>query len=195
MEALELMEVLGERTNGDCYLGVVGPVRVGKSTFIRRFMEAVVLKHISDPEEKKRATVELPQAGSGKTITTTEPKFVPANAVTLKIKEDLDVKIRLIDCVGYIIDESIGYLEDGKMRLVKTPWFNDPIPFDEAAHIGTKKVIEEHSTIGIVVTSDGTIGDFDRQKYIKAEEDIVNSLKEIGKPFVIVLNTKTPGAT
>lgn len=195
MEALELMEVLGERTNGDCYLGVVGPVRVGKSTFIRRFMEAVVLKHISDPEEKKRATDELPQAGSGKTITTTEPKFVPANAVTLKIKEDLDVKIRLIDCVGYIIDESIGYLEDGKMRLVKTPWFNDPIPFDEAAHIGTKKVIEEHSTIGIVVTSDGTIGDFDRQKYIKAEEDIVNSLKEIGKPFVIVLNTKTPGAT
>lgn len=194
METLELMEVLGERTNGDCYLGVVGPVRVGKSTFIRRFMEAVVLEHISDPQEKKRATDELPQAGSGKTIMTTEPKFVPANAVSLKIREDLEIKVRLIDCVGYIIDESIGYLEDGKMRLVKTPWFNDPIPFDEAAHIGTKKVIEEHSTIGIVMTTDGTIGEFERSKYVSAEEEIVKGMHEIGKPFVIVCNTKTPGS-
>lgn len=194
MDTLELMEVLGERTNGDCYLGVVGPVRTGKSTFIRRFMEALVLARIDDPEDKKRATDELPQAGSGKTIMTTEPKFVPANAVTLKIKEDLEIKVRLIDSVGFIIDESIGYLEDGKMRLVKTPWFNDPIPFDEAAQIGTKKVIEEHSTIGIVMTSDGTIGEFDRSRYESAEEDTVKVLQSIGKPFVIIVNTKTPGS-
>lgn len=194
METLELMEVLGRRTDGDCYLGVVGPVRVGKSTFIKRFMEVCVLKHISDPEEKKRAIDELPQSGAGKSIMTTEPKFVPSNAITLNVNDDIKVKVRLIDCVGYIIDESIGYMEDGKMRLVKTPWFNDPIPFDEAAHIGTKKVINEHSTIGIVMTTDGTIGEFGRDKYVKAEEEIVASMQEIGKPFVVICNTKTPGS-
>lgn len=192
MNAFEIFKDIGERNNGDVYLGVVGPVRVGKSTFIKKFMEVAVLPNILDAEDKKRAQDELPQSGSGKTIMTMEPKFVPSQAVTLNVDESLYVKVRLIDCVGFVIDSSIGYLEDKKMRLVKTPWFDDMIPFDEAAKIGTQKVIKEHSTLGIVVFSDGSVTEFKREDYIKAEEDIINEMKSINKPYVIVLNSKRP---
>lgn len=194
MNTVEIIGQIGRRSDGDCYLGVVGPVRVGKSTFIKRFMELVVIDNIGDPELKKRTQDELPQSGSGKTIMTSEPKFVPSKAIPISVDEGYSVNVRLIDCVGYLIDDSLGYLEDGKMRLVKTPWFSEPIPFDEAARIGTEKVIKEHSTIGIMVTTDGSFGEFKRENYLPAEEKIVAQLQEVGKPFVIVLNTVTPGA-
>ena len=149
---------LGSRNEGDVYLGIVGPVRVGKSTFIRKFMEVCVLEHITNEDEKRRAIDELPTTGDGKTITTVEPKFVPASAIELNV-ENVNLKVRLIDCVGFIIESSSGYLEDGKMRMVQTPWFGEPIPFDDAAKVGTQKVIKDHSTLGIVVLSDGTIND------------------------------------
>lgn len=194
METLSVLKDIGLRNNGDIYLGVVGPVRVGKSTFIKRFMEVMVIPHISNEDDKKRALDELPQSGLGKTIMTMEPKFVPANAVEINVEENLSVKVRLIDCVGYIIENSQGYLEDGKMRLVKTPWFSETIPFDEAAKIGTQKVIKEHSTLGICIVSDGTITDFKREEYVSAEEQVIEELNSIEKPYVIVLNTKTPSA-
>ena len=194
METLSVLKDIGLRNNGDIYLGVVGPVRVGKSTFIKRFMEVMVIPHITNEDDKKRALDELPQSGLGKTIMTMEPKFVPANAVEINVEENLSVKVRLIDCVGYIIENSQGYLEDGKMRLVKTPWFSETIPFDEAAKIGTQKVIKEHSTLGICIVSDGTITDFKREEYVSAEEQVIEELNSIEKPYVIVLNTKTPSA-
>lgn len=194
METLSVLKDIGLRNNGDIYLGVVGPVRVGKSTFIKRFMEVMVIPHITNEDDKKRALDELPQSGLGKTIMTMEPKFVPANAVEINVEENLSVKVRLIDCVGYIIENSQGYLEDGKMRLVKTPWFSETIPFDEAAKIGTQKVIKEHSTLGICILSDGTITDFKREEYVSAEEQVIEELNSIEKPYVIVLNTKTPSA-
>lgn len=194
METLSILKDIGLRNNGDIYLGVVGPVRVGKSTFIKRFMEVMVIPHISNEDDKKRALDELPQSGLGKTIMTMEPKFVPANAVEINVEENLSVKVRLIDCVGYIIENSQGYLEDGKMRLVKTPWFSETIPFDEAAKIGTQKVIKEHSTLGICIVSDGTITEFKREEYLSAEEQVIEELNSIEKPYVIVLNTKTPSA-
>ncbi len=193
MDTLQVLRDIGLRNNGDVYLGVVGPVRVGKSTFIKRFMETVVIENITDESEKKRALDELPQSGEGRTIMTMEPKFVPSNAVSIAIDESLSVKIRLIDCVGFIIDSANGYLEDGKMRMVKTPWFTETIPFDDAARIGTQKVIKDHSTIGIVVISDGSINDFSRTDYLGAERKVIEEMKEIDKPFVIVMNTKTPG--
>ena len=194
METLSVLKDIGLRNNGDIYLGVVGPVRVGKSTFIKRFMEVMVIPHITNEDDKKRALDELPQSGLGKTIMTMEPKFVPANAVEINVEENLSVKVRLIDCVGYIIENSQGYLEDGKMRLVKTPWFSETIPFDEAAKIGTQKVIKKHSTLGICIVSDGTITDFKREEYVSAEEQVIEELNSIEKPYVIVLNTKTPSA-
>ncbi|MCI6357811.1 MAG: stage IV sporulation protein A [Erysipelotrichaceae bacterium] len=194
METLSILKDIGLRNNGDIYLGVVGPVRVGKSTFIKRFMEVMVIPHITNEDDKKRALDELPQSGLGKTIMTMEPKFVPANAVEINVEENLSVKVRLIDCVGYIIENSQGYLEDGKMRLVKTPWFSETIPFDEAAKIGTQKVIKEHSTLGICIVSDGTITEFKREEYLSAEEQVIEELNSIEKPYVIVLNTKTPSA-
>ncbi len=194
METLSVLKDIGLRNNGDIYLGVVGPVRVGKSTFIKRFMEVMVMPHITNEDDKKRALDELPQSGLGKTIMTMEPKFVPANAVEINVEENLSVKVRLIDCVGYIIENSQGYLEDGKMRLVKTPWFSETIPFDEAAKIGTQKVIKEHSTLGICIVSDGTIAGFKREEYVSAEEQVIEELNSIEKPYVIVLNTKTPSA-
>ncbi len=194
METLSILKDIGLRNNGDIYLGVVGPVRVGKSTFIKRFMEVMVIPHITNEDDKKRALDELPQSGLGKTIMTMEPKFVPANAVEINVEENLSVKVRLIDCVGYIIENSQGYLEDGKMRLVKTPWFSETIPFDEAAKIGTQKVIKEHSTLGICIVSDGTITEFKREEYVSAEEQVIEELNSIEKPYVIVLNTKTPSA-
>lgn len=194
METLSVLRDIGLRGNGDIYLGVVGPVRVGKSTFIKRFMEVLVIPHITNEDDKKRALDELPQSGIGKTIMTMEPKFVPSNAVEIAISESLNVKVRLIDCVGYIIDNAQGFLEDGKMRMVKTPWFSETIPFDDAAKIGTQKVIKEHSTLGICVLSDGTINEFTRADFENSEEQVIEELKSIDRPFVIVLNSKTPTA-
>lgn len=195
MNTLEIMGQIGRRSDGDCYLGVVGPVRVGKSTFIKRFMETVVIANIQDEETRTRTKDELPQSGSGKTITTSEPKFIPAKSVKIPVEDGYNVNVRLIDCVGYLIEDSLGYLEDGKMRLVRTPWFTEAIPFDEAAKIGTEKVIKEHSTIGIMVTTDGSFGEFNRNNFVPAEEKIVEKLRETGKPFVIILNTTTPGSS
>lgn len=189
-ETIKYLKDLGSRNNGDVYLGIVGPVRVGKSTFIRRFMEMCVLEHI-DEDERKRTIDELPTTGDGKTITTIEPKFVPSNAVTLSI-DDIKINVRLIDCVGYIIESSTGYLEDGKMRMVQTPWFSDPIPFDDAAKIGTQKVIKDHSTLGIVILSDGTINDFSVIDYNDAEKRVMTEMSNLEKPYVIVLNSTMP---
>ncbi len=194
MNVIDIIGQIGRRSDGDCYLGVVGPVRVGKSTFIKRFMELVVLPNIHDEDLKKRTFDELPQSGQGKTITTGEPKFVPSKAIPLEIEEGYSVNVRLIDCVGYLVDDAKGYMEDGKMRLVKTPWFSESIPFDEAAKIGTEKVIKEHSTIGIMVTCDGSFGEINRESFVPAEEKVVEELKSTGKPFVIVLNSSTVGA-
>ncbi len=191
MKTSEILKDIGKRTNGDIYLGVVGPVRVGKSTFIKRFMELVVIPLIENPDAKKRAIDELPQSQDGNMIMTVEPKFVPNTAVTVPIEDYLPINIRLVDCVGYVVEGSKGYLdENGEIRLVKTPWYLESIPFDKAAKIGTEKVICDHSTIGIVLTSDGTITDIPRANYEKAEADVIQQLKEIGKPFIVVLNTK-----
>ena len=191
-DSLSVLKQIGKRNNGDIYLGVVGPVRVGKSTFIKKFMETLVIDNIELEEDKKRAIDELPQSGDGKTIMTVEPKFVPSNAISIKVDDDFYVKIRMIDCVGYIIEDVSGYMEEGKMRMIKTPWFADSIPFDEAAKIGTQKVIKDHSTLGIVILSDGSINDFSRNNYQSVEETIINDVKNVDKPFVIILNTKTP---
>ncbi len=191
MDAFTIFKDIGERNNGDVYLGVVGPVRVGKSTFIKRFMEVAVLPYIPE-EERNRARDELPQSGNGKTIMTVEPKFVPANGVSLKIDDALSVRVRMIDCVGFVIEAASGYMEDGHMRMVKTPWFSETIPFDDAAKIGTEKVIKEHSTLGIVVLSDGTVTEFRREDYLRAEEDIIKEMKEMDRPFVVVLNSTIP---
>lgn len=192
MNTLELLKNIGKRTNDDIYVGIVGPVRVGKSTFIRKFMELVVIDNIQDENDRKRAIDELPQAGLGKQIMTCEPKFVPNNAVSVQVEQGLYVNIRLVDCVGYVFEEALGFKEDGNVRMVKTPWFEEAIAFDEAAKIGTNKVIKDHSTIGIVVTTDGSILDIDRKSYEEAEENVINELKELGKPFIIVLNSKNP---
>ncbi len=173
-------------------MGVVGPVRTGKSTFIRRFSENVMLPNIEDEYTKERAKDEMPQSGTGKTVTTTEPKFVPSNAVNVTFKDNISSKLRLIDCVGYMIPGAIGSMEGEIPRMVSTPWHEDPIPFAEAAEIGTRKVIKDHSTIGILVTTDGSITDIGRDNYIMAEERVVKELKEINKPFVIILNTTHP---
>lgn len=189
METKELLKNIGGRTNNDIYFGVVGPVRTGKSTFIKKFMDLVVLPCIDNEDEKKRAIDELPQSGSGKTIMTTEPKFVPNNAININVGDDFKVNVRMVDCVGYVFDGASGYMDDGNMRMIKTPWFEEAIPFSEAAKIGTSKVITDHSTIGIVVTSDGSITDIERDKYLEAEEDVINELKKINKPFVVIVNT------
>jgi stage IV sporulation protein A len=183
---------LAKRGNGDIYLGVVGAVRTGKSTFIKKFIENLIVPNITDEMEKKRYLDEIPQSAQGKTIMTTEPKFVPSNGAKIKI-DDFSANVKLIDCVGYVIPGSNGYEdEDGNPRMVMTPWFPESIPFIEAAEVGTEKVIRDHSTIGIVVTTDGSFGDIKRKDYIEAEEKVVNELKEIGKPFIVVLNTAHP---
>lgn len=180
------------RTNGEIYIGVVGPVRTGKSTFIKRFMDLFVIPNIDNVHIKERAKDELPQSAAGKTIMTTEPKFIPQEATSIGIGEDLEFKIRMIDCVGYMVDGATGHLENDEIRKVKTPWFENEIPFTEAAEIGTKKVINEHSTIGVVITTDGSFGEIPRENYISSEERTINELKSIGKPFVIILNTVRP---
>ena len=192
MENLGLYQDISKRTDGDIYVGVVGPVRTGKSTFIKNFMDLLVIPNIDNDYKKERAKDELPQSAAGKTIMTTEPKFVPNEAVEITIDNTLKLKTRLVDCVGYLVPDSIGYLEDDKPRMVKTPWQETEMPFEKAAEIGTKKVIEEHSTIGILITTDGSFSEIPREDYIKAEERVVSELKAINKPFIIVLNSENP---
>lgn len=192
MENLEIYQNIASRTDGDIYVGVVGPVRTGKSTFIKKFMELLVLPNIENAYKKERAIDELPQSASGRTIMTTEPKFIPNEAVEITIGENLKLKARLVDCVGYLVNNALGYLENDVPRMVKTPWSNEEMPFELAAEIGTKKVIEEHSTIGVLVTTDGTITDIARADYIEAEERVVRELKAINKPFLIILNSSEP---
>ncbi len=185
---------ISERTHGDIYIGVVGPVRSGKSTFVSNFMSKLILPNIADPHEQERARDELPQSADGKTIMTTQPKFVPNTAVKLALSDKSTANVRLIDCVGYLVEGAEGHLEGDKMRLVNTPWSTEPIPFAKAAEIGTQKVATEHSTVAVVVTTDGSIGDIPRQNYVAAEERVVRELKQSGKPFVVVLNCKKPGS-
>ena len=191
MDKIEVIKSISERCGGDIYLGVVGAVRTGKSTFIKKFMENLIIPNIQDEFERKRALDELPQSAAGKTIMTTEPKFVPASATTIAI-DDFTANIRMVDCVGYVINAAKGYEDENGPRMVMTPWYSDPIPFVEAAEIGTEKVIKEHSTIGIVVTTDGSIGEIPRNEYIAAEEQVINELKSIGKPFIVILNSVHP---
>ena len=192
MEKYQIYEDIKSRTNGDIYVGVVGPVRVGKSTFIAEFMKKLVIPNIENDNNKKRTIDELPQSADGKTIMTTQPRFVPNEAVKISVADKINLKVRMIDCVGYLVSGAMGVEEGDKPRLVKTPWSSEDMPFEEAAEFGTKKVIEEHSTIGIVITTDGTVTDLERANYVAAEEQIVQDMKATGKPFVIVLNTKNP---
>lgn len=183
---------IAERTGGDIYVGVVGPVRTGKSTFIKRFMEALVLPNIAEGYSRERARDEMPQSAAGKTVMTTEPKFIPDEAVSINIDDCSNLRVRMVDCVGYIVPEALGTIENGQPRMVRTPWQAEPVPFVEAAEMGTHKVICEHSTIGMLVTTDGTIGDISRESYVEAEERIVDELKSLKKPFAMILNTANP---
>ena len=195
MESRKIYEDIALRTDGEIYIGVVGPVRTGKSTFIKRFMESLVIPNIDNVYRKERARDELPQSGSGRTIMTAEPKFVPEEAVNISVADNADFKVRLIDCVGYMVDGALGVTEDGEARMVTTPWYDHEIPMTEAAEIGTRKVIAEHSTIGLVVTTDGSITDIPREDYLEAEERVIDELKEIGKPFMILVNSAHPEAS
>lgn len=192
MEGLNIYKDISERTGGDIYIGVVGPVRTGKSTFIKRFMDLLVLPNIENVYSRERAKDELPQSAAGKTVMTTEPKFVPNEAVEISPDGDISFKVRLIDCVGYPVEGAGGYNDGGEPRMVNTPWSDEKMPFAKAAEIGTRKVIDEHSTIGIVVTTDGSIGELERDGYVEAEERVINELKALNKPFVVLLNSTSP---
>ena len=191
MEKIDIIKSITERTGGDIYLGVVGAVRTGKSTFIKKMVETLIVTNIEDEYERKRCLDEIPQSAQGKTIMTTEPKFVPSQAAKIQI-EDFSANVRLIDCVGYVIPDAKGYEDENGPRMVKTPWYDEEIPFIEAAEIGTEKVIKDHSSIGIVVTTDGSIGEIKRESYVEAEKRVIDELKEIGKPFIVILNSVHP---
>jgi stage IV sporulation protein A len=192
VEKYSIYQQIAERTQGDIYIGVVGPVRTGKSTLIKRFMDLLVIPNIENVYSRERAKDELPQSATGRTIMTTEPKFVPNEAVEIMLDEALKLKVRMVDCVGYLVKGALGYLENNSPRMVSTPWFDYQIPFEQAAELGTKKVINDHSTIGLVVTTDGTITDIPREDYIEAEKRVISELKTINKPFVVILNSVVP---
>lgn len=192
MEENKIYDDIAQRTGGDIYIGVVGPVRTGKSTFIKRFMETLVIPNIENVYRRERARDELPQSGSGRTVMTAEPKFVPEEAVRVDMADGASFSVRLIDCVGYMVPGAVGQTEDDMPRMVTTPWFEQPIPMTEAAEVGTRKVIAEHSTIGIVVTTDGSVTDLPREDYLEAENRVITELKELGKPFLVVLNSAAP---
>lgn len=192
MQSYNLYKDISERTGGDIYIGVVGPVRTGKSTFIKRFMDMLVLPNLDDTREKERVVDELPQSSAGKTIMTTQPKFVPNEAVRIKINNEAEMNVRMVDSVGYMVDGAMGHLENNVPRMVSTPWFDYDIPFEEAAETGTRKVITDHSTIGIVMTTDGSITEIPRSSYVQAEERAIRELLELGKPFIIILNSANP---
>lgn len=185
---------IAERTGGDIYIGVVGPVRSGKSTFIKRFMESLVLPNMGEGYSRERARDEMPQSAAGKTVMTTEPKFIPDEAVTIHIDDVANMRVKMIDCVGYIVPEALGTIENGQPRMVRTPWQEEPMPFVEAAEMGTHKVITEHATIGMLITTDGSIGEISRASYVEAEERVVRELKALGKPFAMILNSARPGS-
>ena len=189
---MDIYKDIASRTNGEIYIGVVGPVRTGKSTFIKRFMDLCVLPYMEDGHLKERTIDELPQSSQGKTIMTTEPKFIPQNGVDIRMDGSTDVRVRLVDCVGFVVEGANGHMEDGQQRMVKTPWFTEEIPFEDAAQIGTLKVIKEHATIGVVVTTDGSFGEIERMNYIDAEERTIKEMEETGKPYVIILNCERP---
>ncbi|SMB94464.1 stage IV sporulation protein A [Desulfonispora thiosulfatigenes DSM 11270] len=191
-ENYTIFEDIANRTGGNIYVSAVGPVRTGKSTFIKKFMDLIVLPAIEDKYDKERTIDSLPQSGAGKTIMTTEPKFVPDEAVQLQIRDGINVKVRLVDCVGYSVEGALGYEEADGPRMVRTPWAEDPVPFHEAAEIGTRKVITDHSTIGLVITADGSFNDIPRENYIDSEQRVVSELKELNKPFIVLLNTINP---
>lgn len=188
MKNTSIYSDIATRTGGDIYIGVVGPVRTGKSTFIKRFMDSVVLPNMENEQMRQRATDELPQSSAGRTIMTTEPKFIPENAVKITLPDNAEFNVRMIDCVGYIVPSALGYIEGDQPRMVRTPWYENEIPFNMAAEIGTQKVITEHSTIGLVITTDGSISDIPREEYEKAEERVIKELRDLNKPFVVLLN-------
>ncbi|MBR6676320.1 MAG: stage IV sporulation protein A [Clostridia bacterium] len=192
MEARRIYKDISKRTGGDIYIGVVGPVRCGKSTFINRFMETAIIPNIKGDYDKKKARDELPQSADGKTVMTAEPKFIPDEAVEISFGDTATARMRMIDCVGYLIPDALGMTENGEMRMVKTPWSNEPIPFEEAAEQGTQKVMREHSTLGMVITCDGSFGEIPRESYVEAEKRIIKEMKSIGKPFVTILNSAVP---
>ncbi len=192
MEERSIYKDIENRTGGDIYIGVVGPVRTGKSTFIKRFMDTLVVPNITDDSLRERTVDELPQSAAGRTIMTTEPKFVPENAVPVALEGNAHLRVRMIDCVGYIVESAMGYIEEDGERMVRTPWSENEMPFRQAAELGTKKVIDDHSTIGVLVTTDGSIGDIDREDYVRAEERVAAELAAAGKPFLILLNTTAP---
>ena len=191
-ETTSIYQDMAQRTGGSVYIGVVGPVRTGKSTFVKRFMETLVLPHIDNAYRRDRAQDELPQSGSGRTIMTAEPKFVPEEAVQIRLEEGAAFSVRLVDCVGYMVDSAVGQFEDLAPRMVMTPWFDHEIPMTEAAEIGTRKVITDHATVGVVVTTDGTVTDIPREDYREAEERVIRELQEIGKPFLVLMNSAQP---
>lgn len=192
MQQRNIYKDISQRTGGDIYIGVVGPVRTGKSTFAKRFMDTLVIPNISDEYKRERARDELPQSSGGRTIMTTEPKFIPEQAAEISLADNVNLRVRLIDCVGYIVPDALGYMEEEIPRMVRTPWFDTEVPFDKAAEFGTRKVIEDHSTIGLVITTDGSVTDISREEYLDAERRVVSELSALNKPFIILLNTLEP---